>query len=79
MSFVPPPTTPRARSLAKAIGQTIEDFHRDNPRLRDHEIHRALQLARARQGSPQRIIVMIMVALGLIVFLLATGVFFGEK
>ncbi len=77
--FVPPPTSARSRALAKEIGKTIDSFQADNPRMRDQEINRALQIARARQGAPQKVIILIMLALGFLVFALVSGMIFADK
>ncbi len=79
VSFVPPQTSARSRALAKEIGKTIDSFQAENPRIRDREINRALQIARARQGAPKRVIILIMLALALIVFALGSGMFFADK
>ncbi len=74
MSFVPvspQPTTPRARELAREIVRTVEDFRVREPRMRDHEVERAMMLARSRLGG--RNPTLVLVAAGLV--LLIAGLF----
>lgn len=71
--FTPPPTTRRSRELAKEIVKTVEAYREREPRMRDTEVARALQLARSRLTGMDRTILMVVV--GLVVFLLALGLF----
>lgn len=49
--FVPSPPSPRARKLAKALHDTIEEFRRENPATRDDEVRRALRIAASFSGG----------------------------
>lgn len=82
MSFVPlvpRTTTPRARALAKEIEKTIEEHCARESRTTDQDVRRALQLASSRRGGADGVILLVMVVLGLIVFLLASGSFFSQR
>lgn len=75
--FTPAPTTRRSRELAKEIVRTVDAYREREPRMRDAEIRRALQLASGRLGGGDRTILMAAVALGVLV--LALGLFMAQR
>ena len=75
--FTPQPTTRRSRELAKEIVRAVEEYRAREPRLRDAEVSRALQLARGRLAGSER--TLLLVTLGLLVLIGAVGLFLARS
>ena len=69
--FVPsPPPSPRAQELGRRVRETVDDFKRDNPGLKEEEIRQAMHLAMQGTGEAgKRVAVALAVGLALLVLL----------